>query len=157
MTTTRFFSAMAAAASMAWLSLGALGTPAHAAPHATLTVQSGAAAHGLPVYQPPYAQGSRYGHRPHPGAGHGARPGHTWVAGHWQQRGPRAVWREGHWERIRPGQRPGYRPGHGAVHRPGSAVHPHASYGTPRPPRWDRDGDGVPNRHDRRPHNPYRY
>ncbi|MGR4870656.1 hypothetical protein ACIPRI_17555 [Variovorax sp. LARHSF232] len=22
--------------------------------------------------------------------------------------------------------------------------------------RWDRDGDGVPNRHDRRPHNPYR-
>ncbi len=23
--------------------------------------------------------------------------------------------------------------------------------------RWDRDGDGVPNRHDRRPHNPYRY
>ncbi|SFM98695.1 hypothetical protein [Variovorax sp. OV329] len=23
--------------------------------------------------------------------------------------------------------------------------------------RWDRDGDGVPNRHDRRPDNPYRY
>lgn len=23
--------------------------------------------------------------------------------------------------------------------------------------RWDRDGDGVPNRHDRRPTNPYRY
>ena len=23
--------------------------------------------------------------------------------------------------------------------------------------RWDRDGDGVPNRHDRRPNNPYRY
>lgn len=23
--------------------------------------------------------------------------------------------------------------------------------------RWDRDGDGVPNRYDRRPHNPYRY
>ncbi|MDM0046965.1 hypothetical protein QTH91_20910 [Variovorax dokdonensis] len=23
--------------------------------------------------------------------------------------------------------------------------------------RWDRDGDGVPNRHDRRPGNPYRY
>ncbi len=157
MTTTRFFSAMAAAASMAWLSLGALGTAAHAAPHATLTVQGGGAAHGHPVYQPPCAPGSCYGHRPHPGAVHAARPGHTWVAGHWQQRGPRAVWRAGHWERIRPGQRPGYRPGHGAVHRPGSAVHPHASYGTPRPPRWDRDGDGVPNRHDRRPHNPYRY
>ncbi|HSV58541.1 MAG TPA: hypothetical protein VLJ19_06545 [Variovorax sp.] len=26
-------------------------------------------------------------------------------------------------------------------------------YGT----RWDRDGDGVPNRHDSRPMNPYRY
>lgn len=24
-------------------------------------------------------------------------------------------------------------------------------------PRRDRDGDGVPNRHDRRPNNPYRY
>lgn len=24
-------------------------------------------------------------------------------------------------------------------------------------PRRDRDGDGVPNRYDRRPHNPYRY
>jgi len=23
--------------------------------------------------------------------------------------------------------------------------------------RWDRDGDGVPNRYDRRPNNPYRY
>ena len=23
--------------------------------------------------------------------------------------------------------------------------------------RWDHDGDGVPNRHDRRPNNPYRY
>ena len=23
--------------------------------------------------------------------------------------------------------------------------------------RWDRDGDGVPNRHDRRPHDPRRY
>jgi hypothetical protein len=25
------------------------------------------------------------------------------------------------------------------------------------PRRWDRDGDGVPNRYDRRPNNPYRY
>ncbi|MFY9509615.1 MAG: hypothetical protein WAQ05_01400 [Rubrivivax sp.] len=25
------------------------------------------------------------------------------------------------------------------------------------PPRWDMDGDGVPNRHDRRPHNPRHY
>lgn len=30
--------------------------------------------------------------------------------------------------------------------------HHHAAYG-----RHDRDGDGVPNRYDRRPHNPYRY
>lgn len=26
-----------------------------------------------------------------------------------------------------------------------------------RGPRWDRDGDGVPNRHDYRPDNPWRY
>ena len=31
--------------------------------------------------------------------------------------------------------------------------HDRGYYGT----RWDRDGDGVPNRHDRRPTNPYRY
>ena len=153
MTTTRFFSAMAAAASMAWLSLGALGTAAHAAPHATLTVQGGGAAHGHPVYQPPCAPGSCYGHRPHPGAVHAARPGHTWVAGHWQQRGQRAVWQEGHWQRSRPA----YRPGYGAVHYPSYPGHSNGHDAQPRPPRWDRDGDGVPNRHDRRPNNPHRY
>ncbi|RZJ83617.1 MAG: hypothetical protein EOO64_05760, partial [Massilia sp.] len=47
---------------------------------------------------------------------------------------PRPVYRE-HW-----------RHGHGGDHwRHGGGRH------------WDRDGDGVPNRHDRRPNNPYRY
>jgi hypothetical protein len=52
------------------------------------------------------------------------------------------------------------------VHVSGSArVYNHPGYGPPRHahphyPRgqvYDRDGDGVPNRHDRRPNNPYRY
>ena len=42
-----------------------------------------------------------------------------------------------------------WRHGHQAQHRPG--------HGSGRPVQWDRDGDGVPNRHDRRPNNPYRY
>ena len=59
------------------------------------------------------------------------RPGHVWVPGHREWNGYHRVWVPGHWERER-----GYR-GHG--------------------PRWDRDGDGVPNRYDARPNNPYRY
>ena len=33
----------------------------------------------------------------------------------------------------------------------------HRDRGDYRGARWDRDGDGVPNRYDRRPGNPYRY
>ena len=33
----------------------------------------------------------------------------------------------------------------------------HGGHDRYRGARWDRDGDGVPNRYDRRPHNPYRY
>ncbi|HEY8605617.1 MAG TPA: hypothetical protein VIM12_00720 [Noviherbaspirillum sp.] len=57
--------------------------------------------------------------------------------------------------------------GEPAVHVSGTVssvghAHPHVRpYGRPAgpPPRYwrDRDGDGVPNRHDRRPANPYRY
>lgn len=44
------------------------------------------------------------------------------------------------------------------VHVSGSArVYGHPSAGYPRGRGYDRDGDGVPNRHDRRPHNPHRY
>lgn len=41
--------------------------------------------------------------------------------------------------------------GHGPHYRSGPAYGP--AYG----PRYDRDGDGVRNRYDRRPDNPYRH
>ena len=162
--TPKIFSAMATAATVAFVSLGTVAT-AQAAPHTTVVVQGAAHAHGQPVYlpvhqpsyqpgyQPSYQPGYRPGHRSHSEAGRHGRPGHTWVAGHWQQRGQRAVWQEGHWQRSRPA----YRPGYGAVHYPSYPGHSNGHDAQPRPPRWDRDGDGVPNRHDRRPNNPHRY
>lgn len=58
--------------------------------------------------------------------------------------------------------------GEPAVHVSGTIAGPHhhphrhppaRAYNGPPPPRYwrDRDGDGVPNGYDRRPHNPYRY
>ena len=67
------------------------------------------------------------------------RPGYVWVPGHREWKGHRRAWVPGHWERARGYS--GY--GYGAY-----AQHT---------PRWDRDGDGVPNRRDARPDNPYRY
>ena len=77
-----------------------------------------------------------------------ARPGWAWVPGYWEWRHHRHVWMPGHWVRARPG---------------------YAYYA----PRWyesdgrwylqrggwryrDADGDGVPNRWDRAPYDPYR-
>jgi len=48
--------------------------------------------------------------------------------------------------------RPVYGPAPGYHYR--DRGHYHREYNAR---RWDRDGDGVPNRHDRRPNNPYRY
>jgi hypothetical protein len=76
------------------------------------------------------------------------RVGYVWVPGYWDWRGHRHHWVSGRYIRHRPGYyyepvrwserggryyytRPGWRPG-------------------------DRDGDGVPNRFDRAPDNPYR-
>ena len=77
-----------------------------------------------------------------------ARHGYEWAPGYWNWNGHRYVWVRGHWERVRPGyvwHRPEWRQGdrgwemvHGGWHR------------------GDRDGDGVPNRADRRPDNPNR-
>ena len=53
----------------------------------------------------------------------------VWVQGHWEWQGNGHVWVPGHW-----------RPAHG-----------HYAY------RHDRDRDGVPDRFDRAPYNPYRY
>jgi len=57
------------------------------------------------------------------------RSGYVWVPGHRRWDGHGRVWVPGHWERQ-----------HGYA-----------------PRRWDLDGDGVPNRYDARPNNPYRY
>ena len=73
------------------------------------------------------------------------RQGYAWAPGHWEWRGNRHVWVRGNWMRERAGYR--YRApvweergGRWVMNRGG----------------WDRDGDGVPNRMDRRPNNPYR-
>jgi hypothetical protein len=72
----------------------------------------------------------------------GPRAGYVWSPGHWQWNASsyRHVWIQGHWERARVGY----------------------AYRTPRwieregrwyyeAPRWDRDGDGIPNRYDPTP------
>ena len=148
--TRNTLSAAATAATFALLCLGTAAT-AQAAPHATVVVHTGAHAPAPPGYHPGYQPVYRPGHRPHHAeAVPRPRPGQFWVAGHWQQHGRRAVWQPGHWERSRPGV---HRPNHGAVPYPGHLTRPH---GKPLSPRWDRDGDGIPNRDDRRPDNPNR-
>jgi len=77
-----------------------------------------------------------------------ARPGWVWVPGYWDWRGHRHHWIAGHWVRAR----------HGHVYH-GPRWHYYdggwrLTRGEWR--RWDVDGDGIPNRHDRYPHNPYR-
>ena len=77
------------------------------------------------------------------------RRGMVWSPGHWEWRHQRHVWVEGHWVKARPGYvyaQPEWRQANGRW--AWQAGHWH---------RGDRDGDGVPNRHDRRPDNPYRH
>ena len=76
------------------------------------------------------------------------RRGYLWVNGHWDWRNGRHQWVAGTWVRER----------HGYAYNP--------SRWEERDGRWhldrggwrrgDRDGDGVPNRQDRAPDNPYR-
>jgi hypothetical protein len=73
------------------------------------------------------------------------RRGYVWESGHWRWNGRRHVWVSGHWVRSRPGyvfSEPRW------VERDGRWEY--------QARRWDRDGDGVPNRLDSRPNNPYR-
>ena len=77
-----------------------------------------------------------------------ARRGYAWAPGYWGWRGQRHVWIGGTWMRERPGYRynaPRWeeRDGRWAMERG-------------RWSRGDRDGDGVPNRFDRRPDDPRR-
>lgn len=73
------------------------------------------------------------------------RSGHVWSSGHWQHDGSQYVWAPGNWQASRPGHvynQPRW------VER-GGRWNYQAS-------RWDRDGDGVPDRNDSRPHDPTR-
>ena len=74
------------------------------------------------------------------------RVGYVWVPGYWDWRHRGYHWVAGHWVRHRPGY----------YYEPVRWVHRHGRYY--RAGGWrDHDRDGVPNRFDRRPHNPYRY
>jgi hypothetical protein len=77
------------------------------------------------------------------------RFGYVWVPGYWDWRSHRHVWMQGHWLRERPGYM--YQP-HRWVERDGRWYLERG--------RWDRPGphdrDGVPDRYDARPNNPYR-
>jgi len=77
------------------------------------------------------------------------RVGHVWVPGHWQWRGHHHVWVRGYWMR----ERPGY------VYAPARWVD-HGGRWAYEDGRWnphrDSDHDGVPNRYDRSPYDPYR-
>ena len=139
-----------AAVSIALLSLGAAGV-AQAQTSATVVIQSGQARHyqtPAPVvvqHAPPPA---RYEAVPRP------RRNMVWVPGNWEWRGHRHVWNQGHWIKARPGYH--YREPRWVEHggrwelRAGRWDRDGVAH------RRDRDGDGVPNRHDRRPDNPYR-
>jgi len=84
-----------------------------------------------------------------------ARRGYDWVPGYWNWSGRRHEWVAGHWEKVRPGyayQRATWRQDRNGWHldRGGWRAERQAAV------RRDRDGDGVPNRYDERPNNPYR-
>ena len=76
------------------------------------------------------------------------RPGHVWVPGFWDWRHERHHWVRGHWAHERPGYY--YAPTRWEDYD-GRYYRYRGGW------RRDRDGDGVPNRFDRFPDNPYRY
>lgn len=134
-----------AAVSIALLSLGAAAV-AQAQTSATVVIQAGTP-HYQQHYQHPAPIRTQY-HAPPPPryeAAPRARRGMAWVPGHWEWRGHRHVWMHGHWVKAR----------HGYHYREPRWVE-HGGRWNMRPGGWDRDGDGVPNRHDRRPNDPYR-
>ncbi|MBL0125706.1 MAG: YXWGXW repeat-containing protein [Betaproteobacteria bacterium] len=73
------------------------------------------------------------------------RRGYLWVPGYWDWRGHRHVWVGGTWVKERRGYY--YQP-HRWVERNGGWYLDRG--------RWDRDRDGIPDRVDRHPNNPYR-
>ena len=122
------------AAGLALATLMGTTAPAQAQPHATVIVQSGSPGYVIPAPPPQRREATPR-----------ARRGEVWVPGYWDWRGNRHVWVKGHFERARAGysyRTPQWeqRDGRWEINRGG----------------WDRDGDGVRNRHDSRPDNPYR-
>jgi hypothetical protein len=80
------------------------------------------------------------------------RRGYVWAPGHWEWKHGNHVWQRGHWVRERRGyvyREPVWR------ERDGRWVMTRGGWERQRE-RRDRDGDGVPNRHDDRPNNPNR-
>ncbi|MDI3383958.1 YXWGXW repeat-containing protein [Xenophilus aerolatus] len=73
------------------------------------------------------------------------RRGYVWAPGHWEWRRGGHVWVPGVWVRARPGY----------AYRPPEWRDNNGRWEYNRG-RWDRDRDGVPDRVDRRPNNPYR-
>lgn len=128
------------ATSFALLTLLAM-APAQAAQPGVVVVQPGQPVYGQgrPVYIPAPPPPRRE-------ALPRARRGQVWVAGHWQWQGRRHVWVPGYWVQARPGYR----------YRQPVWVQRNGQWQL-RGGGWDRDRDGVPNRHDRRPDNPYRH
>lgn len=102
------------------------------------------------------------------------RHGYVWAPGHWEWNGRRHIWVRGYWIAERPGyaysapvwvQRGGgwyleperWTPYRGYEHRRlygERERYEHERYEHER--HHDRDGDGVPNRYDNHPDNPYR-
>ena len=76
------------------------------------------------------------------------RVGWVWVPGYWDWRAHRHHWVAGHWMRSRPAH-VYYSP---RWYESGGRWHLARGYWGAR----DSDHDGVPNRYDRAPHNPYR-
>ncbi|MGZ5035431.1 MAG: YXWGXW repeat-containing protein [Usitatibacter sp.] len=82
------------------------------------------------------------------------RAGYVWAPGFWDWRGGRHVWVRGHWERERHGyhwnpSRWEEHDGRWVLNRGGWDRAEHLA-------RGDHDHDGVPDRFDRAPNNPYR-
>src|SRR4051812_46021072 len=69
------------------------------------------------------------------------RPGYVWAPGYWQWNGSQHVWAPGRWEQVRQGYR--FSPERWErINEDGrERWRLEAS-------RWDRDGDGIPNRND---------
>ena len=88
----------------------------------------------------------------------GPRRGYEWAPGYWAWRHGRYAWVSGSWMRERPGE---HWVAHRWVERDGrwEMANGHWERGDARmggPGMRDRDHDGVPNRYDSRPNDPYR-